>query len=720
MTPPDAVNLLRQALNHHQRGQLEPAEALYRQVLAALPGNFDALRYLGTLLHQKGNNQEAVRLLKGALAAAPEGNPVVATVLNNLGEAMRAMGGAGVEASIPLYHKAISIQKSYPQARNNLASALATLGQVPQAIAELQGLVKESPSYFKGRLNLGNLFLIAGDFRSAREQLTAALQLAERPKSPFAATAKAGANPPVRPTELAAVHGGLATCAYKLGDLGAAVRSYETAIGLDPTSAMLQVNLGEALRMAGRSDGAEAALVKAVALDPKLPDARGKLGQVRAMRGDHRLGAEDVRMAAELSPADPTHLSNWLFEMQYLSGARPEEVLAEHRRWSDRFEKPLKRAAPSIVDPRADRQLRVGLLSGDFRAHPVMSFLAPLLAHHNRQDLTLVAYSDVQRPDEVTAALRKQVTEFYDVQALGDAQLAQRLISDRIDIAIDLAGHTGRNRLLALALRPCPIQMTWLGYPCTTGLSAIGYRVTDAVADPVGYEAHASEKLIRLAPCFLCYTPPVGAEAPEVNELPARATGHVTFGSFNNIAKLSDETLGLWKEVLVAVPGSRLVIKGIGLVEETSRQKVMERAVAAGLPGERLDLLPPTSTIRDHLASYHRIDIALDTSPYNGTTTTCEALFMGVPVVTLAGDRHVSRVGASLLAAAGRGEWVASDRAGYVRAVRQLSDDLSSLAAIRAELRGQMARSALCDGPAHTAGLTAALRDVWVAACAGR
>ncbi len=718
MTPTEAVTLLRQALNHHQRGQIEPAEGLYRQVLAEHPAQPDALRYLGTLLHQKGQNVEAATMLRTALTHIPPGHPVTATIYNNLGEALRAQGGSQIEAAIPFFHKALGVQKNYPQARNNLATALAILGRTAEAITELRGLLKENPAYFKGHLNLGNLLLGTNDYRGARTQFTAALQLASRPKTPFAATTKAGAIQPPRPAELAAAHAGLATCAYKSGDLAMAVQSYEQAIALDPERANYHLNLGEALRLSGRSDAAEAAILQAIQLDPRLPEAHSKLGHARAMRGDHAQGAADLRRATTLAPNDPALLSNWLFEMQYLSDISPAEVLAEHRQWSDRFEKPLNRPMPPLLDPRPDRQLRVALLSGDFRAHPVTTFLQALLTHHDRQALTLVAYSDVSRPDEVTADVRKKVHEFYDVESLNDLQLAQRLVTDRIDIAIDLAGHTGRNRLRTMALRPCPVQVTWIGYPSTTGVVGMTHRFTDAAADPAGYEAHASETLFRLDPCFLCYTPP--PDAPEVKTLPAQKAGHITFGSFNNIAKVADATLALWRDVLAAVPKSRLKVKGIGLVEESTRQRVMARAVAAGVPGDRLELLPPTSAANDHLATYHHVDIALDTTPYNGTTTTCEALLMGVPVITLAGDRHVSRVGASLLSAAGHPEWVAQTPPQYVDVARQLSNDLTGLATIRADLRRQLIASPLCDGPAHAAAVASALRNIWTAACAGK
>jgi predicted O-linked N-acetylglucosamine transferase (SPINDLY family) len=385
----------------------------------------------------------------------------------------------------------------------------------------------------------------------------------------------------------------------------------------------------------------------------------------------------------------------------------------------------LERAAPWSVDRspeflEPDRVLRVGYLSPDFKRHSVSYFFEPILRHHDLGRYQTFCYNTGQGEDEVTRRLRAAAATWRDCRAADDAQLLQMIRTDRIDILVELSGHTTGNRLAALAHRAAPIQMTYIGCPSSTGVPAIDYRIVDAITDPPGAEVHASETLLRLPGCFLCYRPP--EEAPETSPPPCTLApdATITFGSFNNLAKVSPETARLWADVLRAVPGSMLLLKGKALGDPAARAAVENVLTAHGCSADRLYLLGDIPDLRGHLAAYASVDIALDPIPYTGTTTTCEALWMGVPAVTLRGNLHAGRVGASLLTAAGVSEWIAETPEQYILKAADLAGDRDRLRVMRSTQRQRMSESRLCDAPAHTRALESAYRECWRKWVAGR
>jgi predicted O-linked N-acetylglucosamine transferase (SPINDLY family) len=370
---------------------------------------------------------------------------------------------------------------------------------------------------------------------------------------------------------------------------------------------------------------------------------------------------------------------------------------------------------PNHPDP--ERRLRVGYVSPDFREHSVSAFLDPVIAGHDRRWFEVFCYAEVVRPDDTTARFRGLSDGWCSTLGMTDGAVAGRIRDDGIDILVDLAGHTAGNRLRVFAERPAPVQVTWLGYPNTTGLSAMDYRLSDAVADPAG-EADAlhSETLVRLANGFLCFAPP--ADAPEVGETPALATGQVTFGSFNNLAKVTPDVVEAWADILNRIPNSRLVLKSRPLADEKTRERYLEMFGAHGVDPGRVELCSWIASKSGHLGAYERLDIGLDPFPYNGTTTTCEALWMGVPVVTLGGDRHAGRVGASILARVGLAGLVAETKADYVEQAVALAGDLDRLSALRGGLRSRMEKSPLCDAGGFARDIEAAYREMWRRVCA--
>jgi predicted O-linked N-acetylglucosamine transferase (SPINDLY family) len=423
------------------------------------------------------------------------------------------------------------------------------------------------------------------------------------------------------------------------------------------------------------------------------------------------------RRAVAANPSWHEARSGLLFTRQCLAENDLVSFFEEHRSWDRIHAGHLAGTIASHPNSRAaNRRLRIGLVSPDLKEHPVIRFLLPFLEHHDREQIELFAYAQVSEPDEWTEQARKQVAHWRSLVNVPDAQAAELIRGDEIDILVDLAGHTNGNRLMVFARKPAPVQVTYLGYPGTTGLSAMDYRITDALADPPGMtEAHHSEQLIRLPGCAWCYGPDTEAlPGPS----PAALRGHVTFGSFNNLAKVNDRMLRVWARILESVPGSRLLLKSAGFLSMDARKRTREALISGtNISEERLDIRGPEDSHQTHLELYREMDIALDTFPYHGTTTTCEALWMGVPVVTLAGQSHVSRVGVSLLTNIGLPELVAESEDEYVRIAVELARDVEQLVNYRSNLRDKMLGSQLLDAPSFAREIEGAFRQMWTSWC---
>ena len=502
-----------------------------------------------------------------------------------------------------------------------------------------------------------------------------------------------------------------------VGRLVESIPCYERAVALKPDYVAGWYNLGLALQHAGRLTDSLAAADRALALSPH--QAKLHYGRALALQQCHRIDEAVAAYDAALA-RDPAHRnarSYRLMALNYSNRLSPGQLFAEHRIYGAAFPAPAAPAA--IAEDAPGRKLRVAFLSPDLRTHSVAYFLEPLLRKLDRTRFEVLLYHDHFTVDEVSSRLHALASVWRNFVGQSHDAVEPIIRADAPDILIDLAGHTGMNRLPLFARRVAPVQISYLGYPNTTGLTAMDYRFTDAIADPVGEaDAFHTEHLVRFAPTAWAYQAP--ADCPPVAPAPCLASGHVTFGSFNNFSKVSDETLAAWGRLLRAVPHSRLRLKTSGLNEPAVAAAVRGRLRQLDIAEERIELLERTPDVASHLALYHGVDIALDTHPYHGTTTTCEALWMGVPVVTLAGDRHASRVGASLLGALGRPKWIARDWSDYTAIAARLAGNPAALGAIRAGLRGEMQRSPLCDHAGQAARFGAALQECWQAVRARR
>lgn len=482
-------------------------------------------------------------------------------------------------------------------------------------------------------------------------------------------------------------HRALASALLRTNDFAGAAGVARHALEMAPRDADLRLKLGAALLGLGRIDEATRAIDEAERVCP----GDVALAQLRAV------------------------VSNYAPDLE------PRRIFEAHRQFGERFVRALAGAAdarPPPVDPAAGeaRPLRVGLLSSDLWQHSVAHFARALFDHHAASGVELFAYPTGLIEDAMTITLRRALPEprFRRASAIAPDAIDAMIRRDGIDVLVDLNGLTRGHSLHTLVRRPAPLLVTYLGYPGTTGLSVVDARIVDSLTDPPGAgDSSCTEALVRLDPCFLCFTPPDGA--PPITAPPCAdgAGAPVTFGSFNALSKLNDRLLGSWAEVLSAVPGSRLLIKSCGLEHDAVRDDVLARTIAAGIPRERLELAGATAEHSRHLAAYSRIDVALDTFPYHGATTTCDALLMGVPVVTLAGSTHASRVGVSLLAAAGLRELCADSHEHYVTIATAMASDRDRLARLRAELRPRLLASTLCDGPRFAARFFAVMDRLW-------
>ena len=508
----------------------------------------------------------------------------------------------------------------------------------------------------------------------------------------------------------------LAYCLKVQDRLAEAITCHVRVVALKPDFAMGWYNYGLTLSLSGRIAEALTCHERALVADPSYAMAR--FGRAQALQQAHRLpeAVADYATFLELQPKHHEARSYRLFALHNLDEISREELFAEHVAYGRAVTAPPPPRLPNAPDPA--RRLRVALLSPDFRTHSCAYFIEPLLQHLDRAEFEVYLYHDHFREDEVTARFKPLAAVWRNFVGQPGPAVEQAIRADAPDILIDLAGHTGMtNRLPLFAGRLAPVQMTYLGYPNTTGLPAMDYRLTDAQADPVGEaDRFATEQLVRFAPTAWTYAPPADAPAPVAP--PVGARGHVTYGCFNNLGKITDRVLALWGRVLRAVPGARLRLKGRGLSEAPVRARYHERFARMGVPVERVDLLERTADTKAHLTLYHDVDIALDTFPYHGTTTTCEALWMGVPVVSRVGDCHLSRVGASLLTAVGHADWLAQTDDDYVRVAATLANDPAGLGRVRAGLRAELRASPLLDHAGQAARFGAALRACWGEWCA--
>jgi protein O-GlcNAc transferase len=576
-------------------------------------------------------------------------------------------------------------------------------GRLQQAEAAYRAALALDPNHAEALRHLGMLAHLVGHNDAAADLIRQAIRVTG-PRTP------------------AHHHGALGWILHQLGHAVEAERALRKSLKLQPDSSNWHNCLGHVMYAQGRIATAAECWKKAVALDPAAGGALSNYANVLQETGAIEQAMAAHRRAADLAgqggQAD-TAWDNYLRDIGFLPDIDPAFVKAAHADWAATFLKSIddrlvRRGHPTGRDP--DRTLKIGLLSADFRRHSVAYFIEPLLRHADRNNLSLYCYANVASPDAVTARLRQYQVTWRNIVGRTDPQVADVIGQDGIDILVDLGGHTSGNRCRVLAYRAAPIQMTYLGYPFGTGLAACDYRLTDGVSDPPGdHDGHYTERLLRLPLSSWCFDPS-GFDVP-VAPAPAVRTGHVTFGSFNTLNKTNDRVLDTWAQILQRMPDARVLLKCHGLDDPSVREALITRFTARRVEASRVTLRGLEHAPEAHLAVYQQVDIALDTFPYNGTTTTCEALWQGVPVVTLQGETHVARVGATLLQAIGLGELVGRDTIDYVDRAVDLASDRARCTELRTTLRERLRASPLCDQLRFARGFASAMRQAWQEYC---
>jgi protein O-GlcNAc transferase len=806
------------ALRHHQAGNLQTAESIYRQILQLDPDNPEALHLLGVTAYQQQRHETACTLIAQALARKPD----FADAHSNLGNVLREMGrldeaeksfrkaiGANpkftmahynlgnvlmsqerfeeaaesferaiatnqrlaeayINRGISLkelgrlneaeasYRKALSLKPELAIVHFNLGNVLLEMGLPEKAAACYQRALELAPDYTEACLNLGAAFRDLGKFAESAACYTQAL--ADVPENTevlvnYGAVLRDMGKPGEAEAcyrqalqlspEAALAHFNLGNALRDQGRLDEAVASFERALTLCPDSPAMYnnlgntlrdlgrleeslqvyrqalekgpenfealVNLGNGLKEAGRLEEAISSYEKALLLRPEMPEAYYNLGTVYQDQCRMDEAVTCFRKTLELKPDHVIAHSNLLMDLHYDTTVTPEELLQESRAWEFRQLAGTAVMPPPSTTPDPERQLRIGYVSGDLRRHPVGYFLDGVLASHDKEHFEVFCYANQSFGDDLTDRLQQNADQWRAIFGWNDDSVAELIREDAIDILIDLSGHTARNRLLVFGRKPAPVQATWAGYVGTTGLSAMDYLISDPRETPEGSDHWYLESVVRLPDCYVCYTPP--EYAPPVAPLPARRNGFITFGCFNNLAKINRPVMDLWIRLLQELPDARLVLATKALGNPTVSAR-FRQIFADGGVAERVDFsgMVPHPEL---LARYGKIDLALDPFPYSGGLTTLEGLWMGVPALTLGGDRFASRHSLSHLTAVGLPEFIVADQEAYLATAMALAHNLSHLENIRSGLRERMKSSPLCDAHRFTRNLEEAYRSMW-------
>ncbi len=606
--------------------------------------------------YSSGRLRDTERLCREIVGAQPQH----AEALNLLGVLAHRTGH--LDAAVELTRQAIANSPQSAEYYSNLGVMLTGMGRLDEAAAACRDALARSPNLPEAHYNLGNVL-------------------------------------------------------QALGQLEAAGSSYRRALDLKPDYPQAYCNLGNALSALGRQGEAADAYREAVRLQPDYGQARSNLGNALRDLGRFDEALAEHRKAVESAPASPEIRSNMIVTLYYGADADPRVILGECRRWEQVHGEPLRaQIRPFANDRSPERPLRIGIVCPELRVYSAAFFLRPLLEARDKENFHVTCYASNVLMDGSASQLRALSDAWQPLAGLTDDAAAQRIRDDGIDILVDVSAHTAGNRLPLFARKPAPVQVTYLGCTGTTGLSTMDYRLTDGYVDAAGDDNFCTETLIRMPDATWCFTPPSGG--PDVASLPAFGNGYVTFGSFNNIAKATPVVLDLWARILQQVSGSHFLLKGAAFHNPQCAQRFRQFFADYGIEPERIELLPDEPSPLRHLQQHAALDIALDTFPFEGVTTTFLALWMGVPVVSFAGQNHMTRVGLSILSNAGLPELAARSFDGYVQTAVGLATDLQALSALRATLRQRVLNSALMDSARFARNVEAAYRDMWRRWCA--
>ncbi|MDD5299062.1 MAG: tetratricopeptide repeat protein [Gallionella sp.] len=658
------------------------------QKAAALsPNDAEVHNNLGVLLQAQGRLEAALASLRRALELKPD----YANAHNSLGSILDDLGQ--FEAAQASYRRALELNPDFADAHNNMGVALKDQGQFAAAAASLRRAIELKPDYAEAHNNLGIVLNAQGQFDAAQASCRRALEL----------------NP-----NYAEAHYSLGCVLKEQGQFDAARASYCRALELNPDYADAHYSLGVVLNAQGQLDAARASYRRALELNPGHAEAHNNLGIIQMEQGQLDDAQASFRHALDIKPNYFECYSNLLFCGNYDINLAREESFDLAKCFGALVAgkaKPFKEWNV-LAEPR--RRIRVGVVSGDLRKHSVSYFLGSVLDNLDKNQIELIAYPTQVKTDAVTDRLRRHFSQWSPLTDCSDEDAAQRIYGDRVDILLDLSGHTAKNRLPIFAWRPAPIQVSWLGYFATTGMAEMDYLLADKVGVPASELEQFTESVWYLPNTRMCFTAP--EVAIPVAPLPALANGNITFGCFQTATKVNDSVLAVWGKIFAELPDAKLRMQCNKLGEPAQEKQMLQRLQRYGIDPARV-LVRGTTSREAYLAAHAEVDIILDTFPFTGGTTTSEALWMGVPTLTLAGSSLLARQGASLLTAAGLEEWVAVDEEEYITKAVSYGRNLERLSELRRCLRAKVLASPLFDAPLFAKDFEAALRGMWQVWC---
>jgi predicted O-linked N-acetylglucosamine transferase (SPINDLY family) len=644
----------------------------------------DAMALLGGLLLTSNRVQQAVDRLQKAVELAPDR----ADLLSTYALALQHRGDFDLAESN--YLKALKLKPDFAEVRNNFGYLLILRRQLPRAIEELKEAVRLKPVYPQAHHNLALAYTGLSQIDNALASYKSALE--QEPRMPDTWEA-------------------LGRVLLDLRKYSSAVTAFSRSLALRPT-AQICIFLGIAYAGLEDLDNAIAATRKAVAIDPKSADAHSALGGELKWAGQLEAAIAEFRIALQHNPRHHAAHSNIVYTMLSQDGPTPDEILAAHVEWARQQTghiTPMRRPRNQRLP---DRKLRVGYISPNFRRQAVCAFVLPIIEHHDRSQIEIYCYSDLEVPDDYTRRIQAWANQWRETSQLSDEQLAKQIREDRVDILVELTGHIGKGRLGALVYRPAPVQVSYIGYQGTTGVAAVDYVLTDDWADPAGAEKNYIEKPFRLPQSFFVYDPP--KDAPLVGPLPVKANGYITFGCLNAVNKATPRAIALWSAVMSQVRGSKMMLLTTRCEETNTR--LLAGFAAGGISADRIELVQRVGP-DGYYRRYNSIDIALDPVPFNGHTTTCDAAWMGCPTVTLSGQIYAHRFGGSVMRNLDLADLVTESPEACITAAVALAKDLERLANLRSSLRFVMQKSLITNGPGFTRNLEQAYRQMWRSWC---
>lgn len=696
------TTVLNRAKSLHRSGQTDEANRVYIQVLDQHPSNVEAMRLRAVVYMEKGYLPIADEFLQQALLLEPK-RP---SIYNNLGSLYYSQ--KKVAKAIQHFEIALSIDPNFSQAANNLGNVWQEIGETEKAIIAFEQALASNPELAAAWNNLGNTLSRCNRSVDAEKLFLKAIELDPNYKDAWnnlgisyatqgltehALNAYNKALELVRNDALALNNKG--NLLLKANRCQEALNCFEASTNANELLPESWNGFGFAYKQLGKLKQAERSFRKSIGLKHNYPEAWNNLGLTLAEQGKLDAALSAFGTALEMRPSYSECHSNLLLFLNYHPDVHTQTLHDAHLNWAAAHQLyPIKVSADDPIKE-SDNKIRIGFVSADFCRHPIGYFLLPLLKHIDKSKFKITCYSNNQHNDDMTQALREHCHHWVSISDSSNVALVGKILTDKIDILIDLSGHTSGNKLEAFSLRPAPVQISWLGYPCTTALDTMDYVLSDSICLPEYTHWQFTEQVLTMPNSRCCYSPP--SYAPEIDALPALQNQHITFASFNNPVKLNAPTYRLWSDILKRSSGSKLVLSWKTLSDPSIANDIYQQFADLGIDNSRIILLGEQRQHLQVFRDYQNIDIALDTYPFSGGLTSCEALWMGVPTVTLAGKHPASRQTAGLLTEIGLDRLVNFTMSNYVECVLDLASDLPRLNMLRGNLRKKMLNSTLCN-----------------------